>query len=107
MTARCVKHASGPPDSVKLEYNSVTVDVGMWLRKGKALEEDVESEESKEAKKRIEEEEAKVRQSSQRCKSVSANMSDRKRPENRLSSSSRLMQMCSLHVDCSLWISRV
>ena len=42
------------------EYGE-TVDVGMWLRKGKALEEDTESEEVKEAKKRKEEEEAKVR----------------------------------------------
>lgn len=42
------------------EYGE-TVDVGMWLRKGKALEEDAESEEVKEAKRRKEEEEAKVR----------------------------------------------
>ena len=41
------------------EYGE-TVDVGMWLRKGKALEEDTESEEVKEAKRRKEEEEAKV-----------------------------------------------
>ena len=36
----------------------------MWLRKGKALEEDTESEEVKEAKKLKEEEEAKVRMKS-------------------------------------------
>lgn len=42
------------------EYGE-TVDVGMWLRKGKALEEDTESDEVKEAKRRREEEEAKVR----------------------------------------------
>ena len=41
------------------EYGE-TVDVGMWLRKGKALEEDAESDETKEAKRRKEEEEAKV-----------------------------------------------
>ncbi|TFK82062.1 hypothetical protein K466DRAFT_530929 [Polyporus arcularius HHB13444] len=40
------------------EYGE-TVDVGMWLRKGKALEEDAESEETKEAKRRQQEEEAK------------------------------------------------
>jgi len=39
-----------------------TVDVGMWLRKGKALEEDAETEEVREAKKaKLAEEEAKVR----------------------------------------------
>ena len=41
------------------EYGE-TVDVGMWLRKGKALEEDAESEEMKEAKRRKEEEETKI-----------------------------------------------
>lgn len=41
------------------EYGE-TLDVGMWLRKGKALEEDAESEEVKEAKRRKAEEEAKV-----------------------------------------------
>ncbi|KAH9927189.1 beta-lactamase-like protein [Epithele typhae] len=40
------------------EYGE-TVDVAMWLRKGKALEEDAESEETKEARRRKEEEEAK------------------------------------------------
>lgn len=42
------------------EYGE-TVDVGLWLRKGKALEEDAESEETREAKRRKEEEEARVR----------------------------------------------
>ena len=41
------------------EYGE-TVDVAMWLRKGKALEEDAESEEVKEARRRKEEEEAKA-----------------------------------------------
>ena len=41
------------------EYGE-TLDVGMWLRKGKALEEDAESEEVKEAKRRKAEEETKV-----------------------------------------------
>ena len=41
------------------EYGE-TVDVATWLRKGKALEEDAESEEVKEARRRKEEEEAKV-----------------------------------------------
>ncbi|KAH7887585.1 beta-lactamase-like protein [Phlebopus sp. FC_14] len=42
------------------EYGE-TLDVGMWLRKGKAFEEDAESEEVKEAKRRQAEEDAKVR----------------------------------------------
>lgn len=38
-----------------------TIDVGMWLRKGKAMEEDAETEESREAKKaKLAEDEAKV-----------------------------------------------
>ena len=37
------------------EYGE-TIDVGMWLRKGKVLEEDAESEEVKEARRRAEEE---------------------------------------------------
>ncbi|KAK7695750.1 hypothetical protein QCA50_000387 [Cerrena zonata] len=40
------------------EYGEI-LDVGMWLRKGKALEEDAESEEVKEAKRRKAEEDAK------------------------------------------------
>lgn len=43
------------------EYGE-TIDVGMWLRKGKALEEDAESEEVKEARRRKAEEEAKPRE---------------------------------------------
>ncbi|KAI0368067.1 hypothetical protein BV20DRAFT_969649 [Pilatotrama ljubarskyi] len=40
------------------EYGEI-VDVGMWLRKGRVLEEDAEDEEAKEARRRKEEEEAK------------------------------------------------
>jgi cleavage and polyadenylation specificity factor subunit 2 len=42
------------------EYGE-TIDVGMWLRKGKVLEEDAENDESKESKKQQMEEDAKVR----------------------------------------------
>ncbi|KAI0796908.1 beta-lactamase-like protein [Abortiporus biennis] len=41
------------------EYGE-TVDIGMWLRKGKALEEDTESEEMKELKRQKAEEDAKI-----------------------------------------------
>jgi cleavage and polyadenylation specificity factor subunit 2 len=42
------------------EYGE-TIDVGMWLRKGKVLEEDAENDENKESKKQQMEEDAKVR----------------------------------------------
>lgn len=90
------------------EYGE-TVDVGMWLRKGKALEEDAESEETKEARRRKEEEEAKV------CFTLLLpprgneviEIVRRKHLGNRLRSLSPPMLKCSLHVDCSLWILRV
>ena len=44
----------------KVDEYGETVDVGMWLRRGKALEEDAESDEAKEAKRLKEEEDAKV-----------------------------------------------
>ncbi|KAI0650230.1 beta-lactamase-like protein [Trametes meyenii] len=43
----------------KVDEYGETLDVGMWLRKGRVLEEDAEDEEAKEAKRRKEEEEAK------------------------------------------------
>ncbi|KAI0637983.1 beta-lactamase-like protein [Trametes polyzona] len=43
----------------KVDEYGETVDVGMWLRKGRVLEEDAEDEEAKEARRRKEEEEAK------------------------------------------------
>ena len=44
----------------KVDEYGETLDVGMWLRKGRVLEEDAENEETKEARRRKEEEEAKV-----------------------------------------------
>jgi len=44
----------------KVDEYGETIDVGMWLRKGKVFEEDAESEEVKEAKRRQAEEEDKV-----------------------------------------------
>lgn len=44
----------------KVDEYGETIDVGMWLRRGKALEEDAESDEVKEMKRKKEEEEAKV-----------------------------------------------
>ncbi|KAH9894449.1 beta-lactamase-like protein [Cubamyces lactineus] len=43
----------------KVDEYGETLDVGMWLRKGRVLEEDAENEETKEARRRKEEEEAK------------------------------------------------
>ncbi|KAI0772039.1 beta-lactamase-like protein [Trametes elegans] len=43
----------------KVDEYGETVDVGMWLRKGRVLEEDAENEETKEARRRQAEEEAK------------------------------------------------
>lgn len=54
------------------EYGE-TIDVGMWLRKGKVLEEEAESDEIKDYKKKLqEEEEAKVCTLSLRCREYSS-----------------------------------
>ena len=82
------------------EYGE-TVDVATWLRKGKALEEDAESEEVKEARRRKEEEEAKVSIYLARNDPV-LKRSARKHPENHHRSSSSRSRRYSLHAACSL-----
>lgn len=57
-----VEKSSGGGVKRRVDEYGETLDIGLWLRRGRALDEDAESEEVKEAKrKKKEEEEAKVR----------------------------------------------
>lgn len=68
------------------EYGEV-LDVGMWLRKGKALEEDTQDDDMKEMKRLNAEEEAKVRNSTASCHQASLTKTYRKRLKNLLRNS--------------------
>lgn len=72
----------------KVDDYGETVDVGMWLRKGKMFEEDIESDDVKEAKRRQAEEETRV----STCGSILLSSYHR----YRMQSASHLLSSCPL-----------
>jgi cleavage and polyadenylation specificity factor subunit 2 len=89
------------------EYGEM-IDVGMWLRKGKVLEEDAESDETKDARRRKQaEDDAKVTVDTMMPSAAHLLSISRRRSRNRHPSSYRRLSTFSWHVVSCLWIWKV